>query len=476
MSEKTIFVVFSLLLLASVGLAVKWGNPLPLAAPIAAYLGLSFFTHYRYLFFLIFLMIPLSTQFYFTNGLSTDFPSEPFLFYLMCTGILFFALKPESLRKKFFAHPVMIFVILHFVWIIVTVIYSQVFLVSFKFLLAKSWYYATYIFLAGYFIKTKKEVYVFFWCIMTALTIATGYVLIRQTIIGFDFELVGKCMSPFFRNHVNYAVMLVTVLPFLIFLRFSFRPQRIERLIIDVCAIIMIIGVVCAYTRAAYLSFAFIPMAYLMIRYKLSKLLIPIGLIVLGMSFYSLSKDNRYIDFAPDYDSTIYHSNWKDHISATLELKDLSTMERFYRWIAAFSMVKEEPIKGYGPGSFYYFYWPFTNSHFETYVSDNEDKSTVHNYYLLLLTEQGIPGCLLFLGIAITSLLYCEKVYHQTHDRETRMILLAIGSSLLIIYANNFMADLIEVDKIGSLFFINLAILVNLDLSTRQPDRDYELH
>ena len=62
-------------------------------------------------------------------------------------------------------------------------------------------------------------------------------------------------------------------------------------------------------------------------------------------------------------------------------------MERVYRWVAATRMFKDHPWMGFGPGNFYPYYMHYTLSDFETYVSDNPERSTAHNYPLLLLAE-----------------------------------------------------------------------------------------
>ena len=71
-------------------------------------------------------------------------------------------------------------------------------------------------------------------------------------------------------------------------------------------------------------------------------------------------------------------------------MEDISTMERVYRWVAGVEMVKDKPIFGFGPGTFYSAYKAYTLSSFQTYVSDNVDHSTVHNYFLLTFIEQGL--------------------------------------------------------------------------------------
>ncbi|MBK8953719.1 MAG: O-antigen ligase family protein [Chitinophagaceae bacterium] len=111
-----------------------------------------------------------------------------------------------------------------------------------------------------------------------------------------------------------------------------------------------------------------------------------------------LAKQNdRYLQYAHDFKTTIFHKNFNEHLIATYRLKDVSTAERFYRWIAGVRMIKDNPVIGFGPGSFYPNYKEYTVPAFKTWVSNNKDHSTVHNYFLLLAVEQGLPGLFFFL-------------------------------------------------------------------------------
>ena len=140
-------------------------------------------------------------------------------------------------------------------------------------------------------------------------------------------------------------------------------------------------------------------------------------------------------------------------------------MERYYRWIAGAQMIAEKPIWGFGPGNFYHFYKQYTLSRFSTYVSNNPEKSGIHNYYLMVTLEQGIIGLIIFMLLIYTTLLYGERVYmncRQTHPEWSDLVMATLLSAL-IIDAFLVMNDMIETDKIGSFFFFNIAIIAIVD-------------
>ncbi|NJN77145.1 MAG: hypothetical protein HC803_01475 [Saprospiraceae bacterium] len=207
---------------------------------------------------------------------------------------------------------------------------------------------------------------------------------------------------------------------------------------------------------------------------RLTKYAIGAALVLAMLGIMYVTNNNKFIDYAPDYHKAISHYEFDDLMSATTKFEDVSTMERVYRWVAGYQMIDEYPITGFGPGNFYNFYKGYSIGLFRTYVSNNIDKSGVHNYYLMTLVEQGFPGLLIFLFLAFGTLIKGEIIYHQTdiNNKTRRNMVMAILLSMIIIYAFLLINDLLEAAKIGSFFFINLALLINLDLMNKQDKQE----
>ncbi|RYY14013.1 MAG: hypothetical protein EOO36_14950 [Cytophagaceae bacterium] len=196
------------------------------------------------------------------------------------------------------------------------------------------------------------------------------------------------------------------------------------------------------------------------------------ALAAVGAAGYFVSGD-RFMRFAPDYEKTIWHGgNFEAHLASTYKFEDVSGMERVYRWVAAARMIADKPVVGSGPSTFYPEYKRYTVSGFRTYVSDNREHSTAHNYFLLTLAEQGVPGFVLFCILVGTALLTAERLYHRSLAHpEVHRVVLAATLSLVIIVFHLFLNELVEVDKIGSMFLVLLAVLVraNTWLEESQP-------
>jgi len=173
-----------------------------------------------------------------------------------------------------------------------------------------------------------------------------------------------------------------------------------------------------------------------------------------------LAIDNKYLDLTPNFERTITHTEFDNLLEATYKLEDISSMERIYRWMAGIEMIKDKPLFGFGPANFYDNYQKYSISQFVTYVSDNPEKSGIHNYFLMILVEQGLPGFIIFLVLCILILVNAESVYHQYAGHPQRYWIMAIGLSFIIILSMSLINDLIETDKVGPFFFLNIAALL----------------
>jgi len=259
--------------------------------------------------------------------------------------------------------------------------------------------------------------------------------------------------------------MLVCTIPVLAAV---YQLNKKYRLLIIAATIIVLTALFFSYSRGAWLALIIGILSYWLIQKRKLLMAFVITIVLALSSVFWLGTNDRYLNYAHDYRTTIFHKNFEEHLVATYKLKDVSTAERFNRWIAGVRMVKDNWLTGYGPNTFYYNYKPYAIPAFKTWVSDNKEHSTVHNYFLLVLIEQGVPGLLFFLFIVGAMIYYAEKIYHRTEDRFYKVTALACGAMIMMIVVVNFLSDLIETDKVGSLFFLCLATLVAIDLKSRE--------
>lgn len=187
--------------------------------------------------------------------------------------------------------------------------------------------------------------------------------------------------------------------------------------------------------------------------------------LMLAMLVTYLVHDNKFMDYSPSFLKTIYHDNYEDHLASTVSFEDASSMERIFMWIGGAYYFLESPVVGNGPNTFFPNYKHYTVNSFKTYLSENDEHLTIHNYFLLTLIEQGIVGFLIFMTLIIVFLLYAEKYYHLADLPFHRNLIMAVALSFVCVLVNCSLSDLLETDKIGSIYFMDIAILVNVVLA-----------
>jgi O-antigen ligase len=277
-------------------------------------------------------------------------------------------------------------------------------------------------------------------------------------------------MLPFYRNHVNYASICVLFVPFAALGLLNEAKYSGRWWVFLIGIILLIAAIQLSYTRAAYAGLVIAVAMYFIIRARLTRHIIVVILIGAPSLVTYLIQKNNYLLVAPHFERAMSHKSFDNLLDATLKMEDISTVERVYRWIAGIRMVAEKPLTGYGPNNFYTFYKPYTVHSFETYVSHNPEHSTVHCYYLLTMVEQGILGGLIFLALSFYVLIKGEQIYHSTTNKTHQQIVMTVLLSTIIIHSILLINDMVETDKVGSFFFMCMAVLVNMDLEGNKKE------
>lgn len=463
--------IFIFISIASVVAAFATELYVLLAVPAILIVALITFLDLKKIFFFLLFLIPCSIEYQITPSLGTDLPTEPLIVGIMLAFIIYVSLHPKKFDFSFVKSPVVIFILLQFLWAIVASMNSINGLVSAKYVLAKAWYLTTFLFATSVFIRDRKDIETFFWCIFIPLSILVAVTLIRYYPMHFAFEDVNKTMVPYFRNKVNYGTTLTIFLPFILLAITWQEKGGWKRKLLIASVLLFLAGIYFSYTRSCVLALIVCAISFFVIRWKLMRFAIMLTFIGIVAFVGLIIHKNEYMDHAPVFEKTIQHEKYEDHLAATVSFEDASSMERIFMWIGGTFMFMQHPIIGNGPNTFYPNYKHYTVHSFETYLSDNDEKLTVHNYFLLVLIEQGIIGLLLFFGTIICFLLLVQKYYHQAVDKSDKYLIMACAMSFIAVLVNLSLSDLLEVDKIGSIYFIAIAIALNTFISIQEKHK-----
>jgi O-antigen ligase len=454
-----VFWAFSLVTIISLLLSVISYSILPAIIPLAiAGLYISI-VDLRLFYYLLIGLLAISTEIDLPGGIGLDFPGEPLMIFITLAFFFIVFFKPKDVLIPL-KNPITFLIILHVCWIGITSIPSENPVVSVKFLLAKIWYVVPFYFAFFLFIKNKKHINTLLTSLMVFVGFGALYVMTKHFSLGMSFDTIETAVQPIYRNHVNYACLLTITIPYLWFISWVNRKNYLYRIFIIGLNIFILIAIYYSFTRAAIGSVVIGLAAFVVLRLKLTRFAF-VGAVLVGLFFVNyMVQNNRFMDFAPDFERTISHTEFDNLLEATAKGEDISTMERVYRWIAGARMIYERPIVGYGPNNFYPYYKHKTVTSFETYVSDNPEKSGIHCYYLMIPVEQGIPGGIIFLLLCFFLLYEAEKAYHQSTDQYHKFLVGSAFVSLVSILAILIVNDLLEADKVGPFFFLAGAIIV----------------
>lgn len=437
-------------------------------------LGLNWKTAYWIFLF----TIPFSIQLSFAGDtMSLTLPDQPLMWLLLGLVLVIWARNPKMLPEWWWRDKITFIMVLQFLWLIVAVVCSQMVFFSFKFLLVKTWIIACYIILPFFIFREKKDYIRAFRLLLIPTLLTVVIIVIHHAMLGFRFNKVQMSLAflgqSLYYNHVDYSSVTSMLFPLLLVaVPLSRHRSLATKAVLVGIILVFIAGIVFAQTRAAYIAVFFGLAIGVLIRLRLVNIVMPTIYALIILLFCYMVPNNKFMDFRPDYNKTYMHKEFMDHIIATFRGKDMSSMERLYRWIATVRMSKDYPLTGVGPRAFYFHYKPYAVSAFQTYVSRNKEQSTTHNYYLYMLAEQGWPAMLLYALLIPALFAKAQKVYHRFKDKFWRAVTIGLAMTIGAGFINNFFSELIETHKVGALFYIPAALLILLDKKSRDMEKE----
>ena len=461
-------------LFLSVAAFVYSGEYVVLAVPFGFLFTLLMGLNWKTAYFIMLFTIPLSVDVQFMGGsLSTSLPDEPVMWMFLLLFPILMARNPGMLPKKWWRNPLVMLIVLQYIWMCVAVIYSRETVFSVKFMLAKTWFLVSFFILPIYIFKEKEDFKKGYYLTLVAIMITMVIVNVRHAALGFHFRKVEQAIGIMYYNHVDYSTVMSMFLP-LIFTAYTLSKGKgpVIRGIAFFILLIFLPAIYLTYARAALVAVVFSVCVGVAIRLRLVNLIMPVFYAAIASLVIYMSSNNKFMDFKPNYERTYMHKHFTDHMIATFRGQDMSSMERLYRWIAAMRMTGDEPVTGFGPNAFYWYYKPYAVSSFKTYVSRNPERSTTHNYFLYMLVEQGWPAMILYAILVMVVFAQAQKIYYRFKDKFYKQVTLGIAMMFGAGFINNFFSELLETHKVGSLFYLSIALLVILDMKSRKMQEE----
>ncbi|MBI5539748.1 MAG: O-antigen ligase family protein [Bacteroidia bacterium] len=337
-----------------------------------------------------------------------------------------------------------------------------------KFFLSRLWFVVGFYIFAIQLFKNKQNIGRYFWFYTFSLIIVISYTLIRQSHYGYlDQEAANFMVNPLFNDHTAYAAALAMILPVMIGLLFLKNYSYWQRIAAFAVTIILIIAIIFSYTRAAWLSMVVALVMFILVVLKIKFRTFAI-IVVSSVAIILLFWTQVYMKLEKNRQDA--SSNFTEQIQSVTNIStDASNRERLNRWSSAIRMFREKPILGWGPGTYMFKYAPYQFSYERTEISTNSgDLGNAHSEYLGPLAESGIFGSLTFLAIVIATIFYSMRLYRNTKDRNTKIIVLSVLIGLVTYYVHGILNNFLDTDKLSALFWGYTAIIVALDIAEKQ--------
>lgn len=397
-------------------------------------------------------------------------PTEPFIFLTMC--VFFVKLIGErKFDKEVLKHPVSICIYIYLGWLFFSCLLSEMPIVSFKYLLTRIWFISCFYFIVTQFVRNEDNITKYILAYTLGFSIVIIYTLLQHAPSYFSHDTSYRVMQPFFRDHTSYGAALALLIPAMIVVIKRTRSDFSITFFNMLLLFLLCVALLFSYTRAAWLGILAVGALWVVLKLRIKiKNLILVTVVATVM-------------IAPFYNDIIYKMSKNTEVSSTDFLahlksasnitKDDSNTERINRWKCACRMFIERPIVGFGPGTYMFMYAPFQHSEDRTKISTNAaDLGNAHSEYLGLLADAGLPGALSFIVLLVTVLVTGFNLYNKTQNQLTKEAVLFLLLGLITYYLHGFLNDFLDMDKIASLFWGFIAIIVMFDIKEKLAENE----
>ncbi len=309
------------------------------------------------------------------------------------------------------------------------------------------------------FLQRKKQIDLF-------IKIIAGFVILLSLLTAgsflffkFNIEYEG------FSNLVNFkslfhplgfllndwvAVLLISLAFLLIsFTQFNFKSiaYKIDIIGLLFCAF----GIVCSFSRGAYLAltvgfftFLFLAIVLKTVPYKKLVLILAGACTVIILSILPVRKE---VAITAGFSSTTSQTR--------------STSGRLDLWNTSFKLFKERPLRGVGSKNF--------SLYANSYLAEREDATftgRATNSYLQLLVEQGIIGFIPW-AVFVCSLLWMLFLQIRARNKNSLQALIVFSVFIAVLFREITFSSFFELPQFQLLFFVLTAWVVNHEKNDR---------
>jgi O-antigen ligase len=322
----------------------------------------------------------------------------------------------------------------------------------------------------SHFLRDATSLKKIFWLYGLGFILPILSALFIHSQTGFIQASSFSACQPFYSDHTLYAACLAFIIPFFILESRQSYSEHKSIVYFNIAMVaLLFVAIYFSYSRAAWISLFIALVVYIIIKLKIKFFYIAILLIslitVIATNFESIYGELREND-------TKYSDDATAHLSSVTNLQnDASNLERINRWVCAYRMFEERPLLGFGPGTYQFVYDQFQTPEYMTRISTHKgDKGNAHSEYFSYLSETGIIGLIVFMGIVIYSIYLSFNILSRNITKEQRLIVLASLLGLITFFTHGLFNTFSDYEKMSVLYLGSLAILTKVDFDSKAKD------
>ncbi len=394
------------------------------------------------------------------GGIGIALPTEPLMVGIMLLFLLKLVLERNVVDPRVLRHPVTAVMTAQLLWMAVCIIPSSMPVVSIKFLTARLWFICTMYLVASRLFEDKRNMHRFFWLFCISLSGVVVYTVIRHAGFHFEQDPAHWVMEPFFKDHTSYGAVLAFFIPLLVAAVGMPGYSRTRKGMAAVLLVVITVGLIFSYTRAAWLSVAAAIGMFMVMKLRVPVWALALVLIT-GGTAYLVNKDQITIALERNRDES--SDDLAEHVSSMGNISsDASNLERINRWNSALRMFEERPVFGWGPGTYMFQYAPFQAAEDRTIISTNFGlNGNAHSEYLGPLAEQGVLGMVLMVLLVTVTSYRALRLYPRMPAGEDKHLFTGAFLGLVTYYAHGVLNNYLDLDK-ASVPFWGMTIMVVL--------------
>lgn len=423
---------------------------------------MTFFHLDKLLWFIVFTTpLSLNLEELELGGIGMYLPTEPLMFGVM---ILFFLklIYDKGFDNRIIKHPITIAIFVYLAWMFITMLTSEMPIVSLKFLVAKLWFIVCFYFIGTQLFLKLNNYRIFFWCYLIPLSGVALYAIIRLATYSFDEKAAHWVMEPFYKDHTSYGAILALFFP-IIFIFIDYSEKFYIKVFSYLVLAIILVGTILSYTRAAWVSLVAALVLYFIYKYRIKfKYLLYVG--VVGIVLLVLNWEALMLRLERNNQDS--SAKLTEHVQSISNVSsDASNKERINRWNSAFRMFQERPFFGWGPGTYVFQYAPFQSSKDKTIISTNVgNNGNAHSEYIGPLAESGLFGTLSVLFLFGMVFLKGSNLYHELPKGKIKTVVLCTLLGLFTYIVHGFLNNYLDTDKLSVPFWGFIALIVAIDV------------